>query len=101
MPDGSNQKVKVKVRINLNGIFTVSSASLIEKQVRVKSAGQTAAFSPRRLTFQEVEEEVPMEVEEPAKADAGVNENGPESADKKPQDAEMADAEQPKPDPPK
>ncbi len=33
MTVGSNQKVKVKVRINLNGIFTVSSASLIEKQV--------------------------------------------------------------------
>jgi molecular chaperone DnaK (HSP70) len=41
--DGSNQKVKVKVRVNLNGVFTVSSASLIEKH--------------------EVEEEVPMEVD--------------------------------------
>jgi molecular chaperone DnaK (HSP70) len=30
--DGGNQKVKVKVRVNLNGVFTVSSASLIEKQ---------------------------------------------------------------------
>jgi len=29
--DGSNQKVKVKVRVNLNGVFTVASASLIEK----------------------------------------------------------------------
>merc|ERR1719259_451772 len=45
MPDGSNQKVKVKVRINLNGIFGVNSANFVEKQ--------------------EIEEEVPMEVEEP------------------------------------
>merc|ERR1711944_213907 len=44
MPDGSNQKVKVKVRINLNGIFGVNSANFVEKQ--------------------EIEEEVPMEVED-------------------------------------
>lgn len=28
--DGKGQKVKVKVRVNIHGIFTVSSASLIE-----------------------------------------------------------------------
>merc|ERR1712083_117408 len=41
--DGGNQKVKVKVRVNPNGIFGVSSASLVEKH--------------------EVEEEVPVEME--------------------------------------
>jgi len=46
--EGGNQKVKVKVRVNPNGVFNVSSASLIEKQ--------------------EIEEEVPVEMEvEPAK----------------------------------
>ncbi|XP_059821088.1 heat shock 70 kDa protein 4L-like isoform X1 [Hypanus sabinus] len=30
--DGENSKVKVKVRVNIHGIFNVSSASLIEKQ---------------------------------------------------------------------
>ncbi|XP_063233931.1 heat shock 70 kDa protein 4 [Bacillus rossius redtenbacheri] len=30
--DGESQKVKVKVRLNNNGIFTVSSASLVEKR---------------------------------------------------------------------
>lgn len=43
LPDGGNQKVKVKVRMNLNGVFTVNSASMIEKH--------------------EIEEEVPMEVD--------------------------------------
>ncbi len=43
--DGSNQKVKVKIRVNPNGIFTVASATFVEKQ--------------------EVEEEVPMEVDPP------------------------------------
>jgi molecular chaperone DnaK (HSP70) len=42
-PEGGNQKVKVKVRVNPNGIFGVSSASLVEKH--------------------EVEEEVPVPME--------------------------------------
>jgi len=41
--EGGNQKVKVKVRVNPNGIFGVASASLLEKH--------------------EVEEEVPVEME--------------------------------------
>merc|ERR1712217_564410 len=41
--EGGNQKVKVKVRINPNGIFGVSSANLVEKH--------------------EIEEEVPVEME--------------------------------------
>ena len=31
-PDGESVKVKVKVRVNLHGILTVSSASLVLKQ---------------------------------------------------------------------
>ncbi|XP_068607647.1 heat shock 70 kDa protein 4L [Brachionichthys hirsutus] len=31
-PDGDGSKVKVKVRVNVHGIFSVSSASLVEKQ---------------------------------------------------------------------
>uniref|UniRef100_A0A8C2ZEC2 Heat shock protein family A (Hsp70) member 4 like n=1 Tax=Cyclopterus lumpus TaxID=8103 RepID=A0A8C2ZEC2_CYCLU len=31
-PEGESSKVKVKVRVNVHGIFSVSSASLIEKQ---------------------------------------------------------------------
>merc|ERR1712110_1324016 len=41
--EGGNQKVKVKVRINPNGIFGEASASLVEKH--------------------EIEEEVPVEME--------------------------------------
>merc|ERR1712165_526420 len=85
MPDGANQKVKVKVRINLNGIFGVNSANFIEKQ--------------------EIEEEVPMEVDE-TKEDANKKENKEDSADnasnekpaekvngEKVEDAEMKDAD--------
>lgn len=31
-PNGDSSKVKVKVRFNVHGIFSVSSAALIEKQ---------------------------------------------------------------------
>ncbi len=54
MADGSNQKVKVKIRVNPNGIFTVASASIVEKQ--------------------EVEEEVPMEVDPPKEGEDGKKE---------------------------
>merc|ERR1711971_37696 len=49
--EGGNQKVKVKVRINPNGIFGVASASLVEKH--------------------EVEEEVPVEMEVDEKKEDG------------------------------
>jgi len=75
--EGGNQKVKVKVRVNPNGIFAVSSASLIEKT--------------------EVEEEVPVEMEtEPAKEDAAEKKEDKMDADPaKP--AEDAAAEPPAP----
>merc|ERR1712038_678544 len=49
--DGASQKVEVKVRVNPNGIFGVSSASLLEKH--------------------EIEEEVPEEMETDEKTEEG------------------------------
>jgi len=65
--DGGNQKVKVKVRVNPNGIFGVSSASLLEKH--------------------EIEEEVPVEM------DVDNKENGEKKEDNKEGEA---GAEEPK-----
>merc|ERR1712209_549 len=70
--EGGNQKVKVKVRINPNGIFGVASASLVEKH--------------------EIEEEVPVEMEvdekkEDAEKKEGAGEEkmeGDEKAEAKP-----------------
>ena len=56
--EGGNQKVKVKVRINPNGIFGVASASLVEKH--------------------EVEEEVPVEMEVDEKKEEGEKKEGEE-----------------------
>jgi len=67
--DGGNQKVKVKVRVNPNGIFGVSSASLLEKH--------------------EVEEEVPVEMEVENK------ENG-EKKEEENKEAAQPGAEEPK-----
>ena len=49
--EGGSQKVKVKVRVNPNGIFGVASANLVEKH--------------------EIEEEVPEEMEVDEKKDEG------------------------------
>merc|ERR1719415_444246 len=70
--DGASQKVKVKVRVNPNGIFGVSSASLLEKH--------------------EVEEEVPEEMETDEKKEDGEAKEGdkkegaPESGEAKPEE---------------
>merc|ERR1719210_2923741 len=78
LEDGSNQKVKVKIRINLHGIFVVSSANYSEKH--------------------EIEEEVQMEVD-PPKEEGEKKEGEPPAGDKteaKPEaDAEMKDAAEP------
>merc|ERR1712002_1200517 len=57
--EGGNQKVKVKVRVNPNGIFGVSSASLVEKH--------------------EIEEEVPVEMEVDKESGETKEENKEES----------------------
>lgn len=49
-PSGESAKVKVKVRVNVHGVFSVSSASLVE-------------------VIKAVEGEEPMEMDSPAKED--------------------------------
>merc|ERR1719449_335946 len=61
--EGGNQKVKVKVRINPNGIFGVSSANLVEKH--------------------EIEEEVPVEMEVDQKENGEKKEEGEANAGEK------------------
>lgn len=73
--DGSNQKVKVKVRINPNGIFAVSSANLVEKH--------------------EVEEEVPIEMELDEKKDDKVEGEADKEA-AKPAEGEKMETEEKK-----
>jgi len=77
--DGGNQKVKVKVRVNPNGIFGVSSASLLEKH--------------------EIEEEVPVEMEVDKKEEGEKKEEdskeGKPAEEPKKEEAKM-DTEEPK-----
>merc|ERR1712192_143335 len=70
--EGGNQKVKVKVRINPNGIFGVASASLVEKH--------------------EVEEEVPVEMEDGEKKE-GAEEKMEGSDEKKEEASKEGDKE--------
>merc|ERR1712079_552661 len=76
LADGGNQKVKVKVRINLHGVFVTSSANYSEKH--------------------EIEEEVQMEVVPPKEEAASADAPAPEGNDKEPsksEDAEMKEDE--------
>ena len=68
--EGGNQKVKVKVRINPNGIFGVASASLVEKH--------------------EIEEEVPVEMEVDEKKEDAEKKEG--AGEKKMEGDEKAEA---------
>jgi len=80
--EGGNQKVKVKVRINPNGIFGVSSANLVEKH--------------------EVEEEVPVPVEMEVDEKKEDKKEGEANAGEKPTEPaegeEKMDTEEPKKD---
>ena len=66
--EGGSQKVKVKVRINPNGIFGVSSANLVEKH--------------------EIEEEVPEEMETDEKKEEAGDKKEEENKEAKPEGGE-------------
>uniref|UniRef100_A0A673GS29 Heat shock protein 4a n=1 Tax=Sinocyclocheilus rhinocerous TaxID=307959 RepID=A0A673GS29_9TELE len=70
-PSGESSKVKVKVRVNVHGVFSVSSASLVEV---VKSA----------------EGEEPMETDTPAKEDEASEDNKQEEKKNEPPQAKKA-----------
>lgn len=62
-PDGDSSKVKVKVRVNIHGIFSVSSASLIEKQ---KGEGEDMQTDTEPVVQNEsrAEEQIKMQVDQ-------------------------------------
>ncbi|XP_013869114.1 heat shock 70 kDa protein 4L [Austrofundulus limnaeus] len=62
-PDGDSSKVKVKVRVNIHGIFSVSSASLIEK---LKGEGEEMQIESEPLLQNEgrAEEQTKMQVDQ-------------------------------------
>lgn len=51
-PEGKAQKVKVKVRVNLNGIMNISSASLIESKESPEADGPEEAQKPNENSEQ-------------------------------------------------
>ena len=71
--EGGSQKVKVKVRINPNGIFGVASANLVEKH--------------------EIEEEVPEDMETDEKKDEGEKKEE-EKKEEKPAEGDEAKGEE-------
>uniref|UniRef100_A0A1A7WXT9 Heat shock 70kDa protein 4-like n=1 Tax=Iconisemion striatum TaxID=60296 RepID=A0A1A7WXT9_9TELE len=62
-PDGDSSKVKVKVRVNIHGVFSVSSASLIEK---LKGEGEDVQIESEPMAQNEgrEEEQTKMQVDQ-------------------------------------
>ncbi|XP_061824880.2 heat shock 70 kDa protein 4L [Nerophis lumbriciformis] len=60
-PDGDSSKVKVKVRFNVHGIFSVSSASLIEKQ---KGEGEDMQIDVEPLNEGRAGDQTKMQVDQ-------------------------------------
>lgn len=75
-PDGESSKVKVKVRVNIHGIFSVSGASLIEKQ---KGEVEEMQIDSEPLVQNEgrLEEQAKMQVDQEGQGDQQTNENSP------------------------
>merc|ERR550525_1133153 len=74
--DGASQKVKVKVRVNPNGIFGVSSASLLEKH-------EIEEEVPEEMETDEKKEEAETKTEETKEAPPAQSDGGEAKAEEK------------------
>ncbi|XP_039264715.1 heat shock 70 kDa protein 4-like [Styela clava] len=88
-PEGGSAKVKVKLRVNIHGIFTVTNASLVEKV-------EVPVEAPVSKKEQKTEEKPKVNGEEPMETDTANSQNGEESkceADSEPKmETEQSDA---------
>uniref|UniRef100_A0A668ABB8 Heat shock protein family A (Hsp70) member 4 like n=1 Tax=Myripristis murdjan TaxID=586833 RepID=A0A668ABB8_9TELE len=80
-PDGDSSKVKVKVRVNVHGIFSVSSASLIEKQ---KGEGEDMQMDTEPLVQNEgkPEDQTKMQVDQEGQNQGDQQNEDPSSCSK-------------------
>ncbi|KAF4084020.1 hypothetical protein AMELA_G00124060 [Ameiurus melas] len=72
--DGDSSKIKVKVRVNVHGIFSVSSASLIEKQ-KGEAEDVQMEMEPTVQNDSRQEEQTKMQVDQDAQGEQ-LNEEG-------------------------
>merc|ERR1712061_430866 len=77
--EGGSQKVKVKVRINPNGIFGVASANLVEKH-------EIEEEVPEDMETDEKKDEGEKKEEKPAEGDEAKGEEKMETGDAKPEE---------------
>ncbi|XP_078267453.1 heat shock 70 kDa protein 4a [Rhinoraja longicauda] len=73
--DGSSSRVKVKVRVNIHGVFSVSSASLVEVQ-KCEEADDVPMETDQQSQANQKEEENKMQIdqqEEPAHGDGNLH----------------------------
>merc|ERR1711997_980117 len=82
--EGGSQKVKVKVRINPNGIFGVASANLVEKHEIEEEVPEDMETDEKKDEGEKKEEE--KKEEKPAEGDEAKGEEKMETGDPKPEE---------------
>jgi len=82
--EGGSQKVKVKVRINPNGIFGVASANLVEKHEIEEEVPEDMETDEKKDEGEKKEEE--KKEEKPAEGDEAKGEEKMETGDAKPEE---------------
>ncbi|XP_007576232.1 heat shock 70 kDa protein 4L [Poecilia formosa] len=90
-PDGGSSKVKVKVRVNIHGILSVSSASLIEK-LKGEAEDMQIESEPPAQNEGRAEEQSKMQVEQEGQHQAEVPSEDSSSSTKEGAAAEKQDA---------
>lgn len=79
--EGENSKVKVKVRMNINGIFTVSEASMVEKIIEPEPEQAANGETPMETADKPAAEEKPAAEATPMDTANGAATDAPPAAD--------------------
>ncbi|CAB0002287.1 unnamed protein product [Nesidiocoris tenuis] len=79
-PDGESSKIKIKARVNLHGIFAITSASLVEKKESAEEEMPMDVASPENGTALQSAGAEPMDQQAP---ENGEGDDGKEKKDSK------------------
>ncbi|XP_052738179.1 97 kDa heat shock protein [Bicyclus anynana] len=88
-PEGESQKVKLKVRVNIHGIITVASASLVEK--KQQDTSQNESVEMENSNEAQANQEAPMETNGGSQEQ---QQNGPENQEVREDDTKEAQQKQ-------
>ncbi|BES99041.1 MreB/Mbl protein [Nesidiocoris tenuis] len=82
-PDGESSKIKIKARVNLHGIFAITSASLVEKKESAEEETPMDVASPENGTAPQSAGAEPMDQQAPENGEVPEGDDGKEKKDSK------------------